>query len=304
MAQVTEDKLKQLLGKIDPHSTLLRSWPLQGGVSAQITALEIARADGQTHTLIVRRHGALDLLHNPQIAADEFKLLQILQSLGIAAPKPYVLDQSGEIFATPCIVVEYIEGQPEFAPTDLDDCLAQAAAQLSSIHAIDAARPDLSFLPDQRRVAAEHIQQRPARLDHTLNEGRIRDALESAWPFPQHNRSVLLHGDFWPGNLLWQAGRLAAVIDWEDAKVGDPLADLANSRLEILWAFGADAMERFTQQYRSLAQLDVSSLACWDLYAALRPAFKIAEWAADKATEERMRERHKLFVAQALQQLA
>ena len=34
-------------------------------------------------------------------------------------------------------------------------------------------------------------------------------------PPVQVNRPVLLHGDFWPGNILWRDGRLVAVIDWE-----------------------------------------------------------------------------------------
>ena len=63
---------------------------------------------------------------------------------------------------------------------------------------------------------------------------------------------MLLHGDFWPGNILWRYGQLVAVIDWEDAALGDPLADVANSRLEILWAFGIDAMQSFTHYYQSL----------------------------------------------------
>ena len=56
---------------------------------------------------------------------------------------------------------------------------------------------------------------------------RIRDMLASAWPFPRPNPPALLHGDYWPGNILWKDGRLAAVIDWEDACLGDPLVDLA-----------------------------------------------------------------------------
>jgi len=82
-------------------------------------------------------------------------------------------------------------------------------------------------------------------------EGHIRDALEAVWPLPQRNTSVLLHGDFWPDNSLWKDGQLVAVIDWEDAALGDPLADVANSRLEILWAFGIDTMRNFTHQHQS-----------------------------------------------------
>ena len=117
-------------------------------------------------------------------------------------------------------------------------------------------------------------------------------------------KPVLLHGDFWPGNVLWRDGRLAAVIDWEDATLGDPLADLAISRLEILWAFGIDAMFRFTHHYQSITPFDFANLAYWDLCAALRPASKIAEWGLDDMTEKAMREGHRLFVAQAFEMLS
>ena len=61
-----------------------------------------------------------------------------------------------------------------------------------------------------------------------------------------------------------------AVIDWEDAALGDPLADVANSRLEILWAFGIAAMIGCTRQYRSMTAVDFANLPYWDLCVALR----------------------------------
>jgi len=297
-------KFEQLVQKIDPQSKLLRAWELKGGVSAQVTALEIERPDRQTQKMIVRQHGAVDLQQNPQIAADEFKLLQITRSAGLATPAPYYVDQSGDIFPTPCVVIEYIEGNTEFALDHVADFIPQFATHLARIHAVDYSNLDLSFLPKQEQKYAKKVSERPPNLDESIDEGCIRDVLESAGRLSQHNASVLLHGDFWPGNLLWKDGRLVAVIDWEDAALGDPLADVANSRLEILWAFGIDAMHSFTQQYQSIAPIDFTYLPIWDLFAALRPAFKIAEWAGDDIAEQTMRERHRFFVAQAFTNLA
>ncbi|HEU0001839.1 MAG TPA: phosphotransferase [Ktedonobacteraceae bacterium] len=300
-ASEEDKKFDQVVQKIYPPSRLLRAWKLQGGVSAQVTALEIEQPGGQTKKMIVRQHGEVDLKHNPHIAADEFKLLQVLQSAGLAAPAPYYLDQSGEIFPTPYVVIEYIEGEPEFAPPHLADFIHQFAMYLSRIHQVDCARMDLSFLPQQAKICAAKLRERPATLDESLDERHIRDALEEVWPLSQQNTSVLLHGDFWPGNILWRNGQLVAVIDWEDAQVGDPLGDVANSRLELLWAFGIDAMHSFTRHYRSMTTIDFTNLPYWDLYAALRPASKIAEWGLDEATERTMRERHGWFTAQAFE---
>ena len=153
--------LLQLVRKIDPQAALLRSWSLQGGISAQVTALEIKRADGSAEKWVVRQHGAGDLQHNPQIAADEFKLLKLLQSAGIRAPKPYSVDQSGEIFPTPYIVLEYVEGAPDFAPVHLDDFLCQSATTLAQIHQIDGATPELAFLPRHDLQQTEKLKSTP-----------------------------------------------------------------------------------------------------------------------------------------------
>jgi len=290
---------KQVVARIYPDSRLLQTWVLAGGVSAQMTGLDIALVDGKKTKLILRQHGEIDRQQNPHIAVDEFRLLQILQSKGLPVPAPVFLDASGEIFPHPYSVLEYVEGKPDLTPGHLPDFIFQFASLLSRIHQIDRTKEDLVFLLD----AGKGFGERPVILDHSLSEGIIRDVLESIHPFPELNKPVLLHGDFWPGNILWNEGEVAAIIDWEDAKIGDPLADVANSRLELLWAFGVEAMATFTHTYKSLTKYHFAHLPYWDLCAALRPATKLSTWGLDVMTEKRMRERHKWFVNQALEKL-
>jgi len=297
-------KFEQVVQKIEPQSNLRRSWELKGGVSAQVTALEVEYPANQTKKLIVRQHGEVDRKLNPQIATDEFKLLQILESVEFPTPKPYYLDQSGKIFPVPYLVIEYIEGETEFSHFNLPDFILQLATQLSKIHKLDYAKLDLAFLPEQSKKYADKFIERPAKVDESLAEGKIRDVLEAVWPLPQRNKTALLHGDFWPGNILWRDGKLVGIIDWEDAELGDPLADLANTRLEILWAFGVEAMHSFTQHYKSSSTIDFTNLPYWDLCATLRPASKIGEWANDVIIEKKMREGHKLFITQAFDKLS
>jgi aminoglycoside phosphotransferase (APT) family kinase protein len=287
--------------KFDPEAVLVRAWKLEGGVSAQVMALEIEQADGQTKKLLVRLHGEIDRAQNPQVAADEFRLLDLLRAAGLPVPAPYYLDQSCEIFPIPYIVIEYIEGESIFTLDAVPDMIPQLAAQLARIHELDGSRQDFSFLPQQAKIYADKLATRPARLDDSLDEGHIREVLEAAGPLPQRNKSVLLHGDFWPGNILWRDGRLVGVIDWEDARFGDPISDLANGRLEILWAFGRDAMQRFTQCYLATTGIDATLLPYWDLYAALKPALRLSEWAGDAVVEKRWREEHRWFITQAFE---
>jgi aminoglycoside phosphotransferase (APT) family kinase protein len=306
MDDLTDDKafFKRVVQRIDPQNRLIRTRELRGGVSARVTLLEMERPDGRREKMVLRQHGEADLRRNPRIAADEFRLLQILQSAGLPAPAPYAPDSSGDISSEPCLVMEFIEGKTEETPSDLTDYLHQLALQLSRIHQVDASRFDLSFLPKQGAFVDEILRNRPSSLKESWNEERIRDTLERAWPWLQVNPDVLLHGDYWPGNLLWKEGRLVAVIDWEDAAIGDPLADVANARLEILWAFGMEAMHRFTDRYQSMMpSVDFTNLPYWDLYAALRPVSAISGWGLDPLRKRNMRERHQGFVAQALEKL-
>lgn len=307
-------KFEQLVQRLAPHGRLLQAWDLTGGSSAQMTALEIECPDGKAQRVIVRRpnHGALK--RNPGAAADEFRLLQMMQSLDLSTPTPYLLDGSGEIFATPYLVIEYIEGKTEFAPSNLADYILQLATHLVNIHSIDCSNLDVSFLPRKADGCAEVFRSGAAVVDESLDEGRIRNTLESIFPVPQRNPSVLLHGDFWPGNVLWQDDILVAVIDWEDATLGEPLTDFAISRLDLAIIFGIDAMNCFTHHYKSLMSLDYTNLPYWDLCAALRfvrlADSNLVEWAAFfqpfgrlDITEQAIRESYNLFITQAFEKL-
>lgn len=297
-------RFEQVVARVAPGSRLVRAWRLEGGVSAEVTGLEIARPDGALEKALVRRHGLADLAANPNIAADEYRLLESVYAAGLPAPEPLFLDTSCELFPTPYLVVEFIEGAPEMAPADPLSFARELAAILARIHSVDWSGVDFAFLPRRVDRVARLLAERPAQLDERLSESHIRAALESRWPPTQGNEPRLLHGDFWPGNLLWRDGELAAIVDWEDAAWGDPLADLGNSRLEILWFFGPEAMDAFTDAYRELLpDLNYADLPLWDLYAALRPAGKLWDWGLDPKDERRMVRLHRSFVEQALARL-
>jgi aminoglycoside phosphotransferase (APT) family kinase protein len=301
MNAARDEAFQQIARRIDPRGTLTRAWPLTGGVSAQVTALEIARPDGLPLRAIVRQHGPADLQHNPHIAADEFRLLSLLRERGLAVPNPYHYDESGALLPGPYIAIEFVDGAAELPPGD--NSVRQMAAQLARIHAIDGADSRLAFLPRLADGAAAVLAARGDPSTEPKDARRIRGALAGVWPIPERNRLALLHGDFWPGNMLWRAGQLAAVIDWEDASVGDTLADLANSRLELMWALGRDAMELFTREYLAVAAIDTRYLPDWELYAALKPAIKLSGWGLEPDAEAAMRDSLRWFVGQAIEQI-
>lgn len=262
-----ERLVERLPGQPASGYRLLSVRPLTGGISAGMTLLEL-EGSGQVETLVVRRPAEGDPARRIQAAEGEFKLLHTLHSLGLEVPEPVLVDTSGEALPDPYLVLRFVPGQAVFVPRDLIEFGEQLAAQLARIHRADVARLDFLLGPpdDWREISGRP----PAASDPFFEVDRIRDRLDAAWPFHRQNTPVLLHGDYWPGNLLWQGGRLAAVIDWEDARLGDPLIDLAIARLDLLWIMGEAAMQAFTRRYLALTAVEARALPFWDLCAALR----------------------------------
>lgn len=289
---------QRLARRLDPRAEVLRVWPLTGGVSSKTTALEVRLPGRRVERWVVRQYGEANVRSNPSVADDEFRLLRLLTADGLPVPWPLYADSSGGLFPAPVLVTRYVGGEAVLTPAAPVEYAVQMADFLLRLHAVrwSGELPFLRPLPG--------LSERPAVLDEALAEGMIRDALEPVWPPVPPNAPALLHGDFWPGNVLWREGRLAAVIDWEDAALGDPLADLANARLETLFFYGPEAMDELTRRYRASSGLDLAALPCWDLCAALRPAGRMAGWGLDARTEETLRARHGWFVRQALGGLA
>ena len=105
----------------------------------------------------------------------------------------------------------------------------------------------------------------------------------------------LLHGDYWPGNVIFEAGdadraRIAAVIDWEDCALGDALSDVACCRVELLCAHGPEVMDRFTEAYAArMGPLPSAPLAVWEAYVSAAALHSMHGWGLPAEDEARRR---------------
>lgn len=302
MNAVQDVAIVSLARRVAPNATVLRTWELKGGISARTLAFELALADGSRRRYVARSPGVADGATPDVGVEDEFRLLSALHVEGMPVPTPLFCEPWSAALRAPVIILEYIEGDIGVGHRDAPLLMQEYAAHLATIHRVDWRRLGLDFLPGRSRGWTQRLAARPATLDDSLDEGAIRDLLEPIWPLRECNASVLLHGDFWPGNVLWRDDNLAAVIDWEDAAIGDPLSDLAITRLELLWRFDFAAADAFTQHYRALTSVDLDPLPYWDLCAALRPAGAIDTW-ADTPAASHMRAKHREFVQRAIDTL-
>lgn len=257
----------------------LRRWEaLGGGLSAQTSRVQVETAGGELETRVVRRAGR----GLPRSVQVEYECLRLAWARGLAVPQPYGADLSGRVFPEAYGVTAYVEGRVELNPADRRAYARQMGEYLARIHDLGEEAAAQGFL--ERAPTGFEATFGAGRHDPFWQEERLRAVLRPLWPLPAANPAALLHGDYWPGNLLWRDGRLAAVVDWEDAFLGDPLLDAGISRLDLAWILGWEAAEAFWDAYRTARPVDEEWLPYWDLAAALRLARlagdDLAGWAA------------------------
>lgn len=295
-----------VVAEVEPGGRVTASHDVTGGLSSAMTVLDVERADGGQLRLVVRRaaegepRGALSI-------ADEFALLVRLHGAGLPVPTPRWLDAAGRVLGQPLCVLDHVEGAIRVTTDDPAATGRAFADHLAAVHAVDPAVVADLGLPARVDDVRWHLDPPSPPPDLTQREPLLREVIEAHRDRWEHGPRRLLHGDFWPGNVVWSGDAIAAVIDWENAGLGDPLSDVGITRLDLLWAFGAAAFDAFTGRYVERTGIDTADLALWDVIAALRPVGNFSVWAADWAafgrpdlTPASMRAAHTWFVDQAL----
>jgi aminoglycoside phosphotransferase (APT) family kinase protein len=84
---------------------------------------------------------------------------------------------------------------------------------------------------------------------------------------PAAATSVLLHRDLHPMNVLWEGGSVVGVVDWVNACVGHPHAELGNCRWNLAVLSGIDTAEAYLAAYPHGHDGDYDPI--WDLEAIL-----------------------------------
>jgi aminoglycoside phosphotransferase (APT) family kinase protein len=174
-----------------------------------------------------------------------------------------LVERGGEVFGAPTVVTTRLTGRPVLAPANVDEYTRQIAETLVHLHRLPTTR--LDFLPDQAALLSRTLAQHQV-ADDPL-EPDLRRAVLRAWPSvaPMSARIALVHGAYWPGNLLWQRGHLVAVVDWMDARLGDPARDVGTCRADLSLLFGPDAADAFLRYYELATGRPVQHRAFWDL---------------------------------------
>jgi aminoglycoside phosphotransferase (APT) family kinase protein len=272
MRAPTRAVLRAVLG-----AEVVRVTELKGGVSCSVHSVRLERSDGTRDNVVVRRYGADWHDEGPEVCEREFTLLGALAQRGFPAPRPLLLDKTGTYFGMPTIVISRLPGRGILAPRDLDGYVQQMVDVLVTLHQLPAA--EFAFLPNDRERTDRMIVRGPANDDQLQKQ--IWSVVQSMWPrVKQAARSALIHGDFWPGNIVWLRDKLSGVVDWEMGRLGDPSKDVGICRCDMAMLFDMDTADEFSRRYALARGAPVADVDFWSLYATTHALRYMHEWAA------------------------
>jgi aminoglycoside phosphotransferase (APT) family kinase protein len=250
-------------------------------------------SDGDS-AVVVRRPPPPPLPPGAHDVLREARLLTALAESDVPAPRVLATAAAGELLDVPVFVMDFVEGTviTESTPAPSDDLGLRRRIGESLIDTLAA----LHRVP-WRDVGLGDFGKPEGFNARQLRRMRSLIALDGTVPrsftpldewlhahVPPESASAIVHNDFRIGNMIvdLEKGGVAAVLDWELATIGDPLADLgylltsypaAGERLVPTAAMGTAVLEpgypsraELLDQYADRTGADLSNV---DWYAAL-----------------------------------
>ena len=198
---------------------------------------------------VLRRKPFGPLLQSAHAVDREYRLLYALHPLDFPVPEAFALCEDETVIGAVFYVMDLKKGRsyfngalPDFDPDTRGKMYEQLIDTLADLHNIDPLRAGLGDFGKpgnyfERQVMRWTRQYRDSETDYLPEMERLIAFLPET--IPEQVRSSIVHGDYRIDNVLFDGdGTLTAVLDWELATLGDPLADF--SYLAMQWSMPAD----------------------------------------------------------------
>lgn len=164
-------------------------------------------------------------------------ILQALQRNGVPAPLAVHWSDDDRFFGSPYLMMSRLPGAslPDlFGPlagqgvVDAPAPFGEAVAALVRLHGIDARR-ELGDWNAERLPPAEiahwlQVMGKSSQRDWIALAHQVHDRLLAG--IPAEVPIGVVHGDYYSNNWVFDAKRLAGIVDWEGASIGPSLLDL------------------------------------------------------------------------------
>jgi aminoglycoside phosphotransferase (APT) family kinase protein len=193
-------------------------------------------------------------------APKDWSRLELAQRAAVPVPEPIAADLESAWFGRPAVVMSRLPGRPDVTPEDPDSWVAALAQALAQLHGTTLDGVDSALTPSP---PVETWEPPEAGEQHPLTAAAVT-AVAARLPLLSAER-VLTHGDFHPGNVLWQRGRISGIVDWGAAGLGARWSELAYCRADVCLLLGPDAADRLADAYSSIVGEASDDLAVYDL---------------------------------------
>jgi len=221
--------------------------------------------------------------------------LQTAAQHGVAAPALLGYDANGEAAGVIASIEMTVPGTSVWRSPTTSERLRAGGRAVAATHRVRIS--PMEALPYRARPIAVDDFARERRLGRMPTTALLRRADELVRATkPAIGCSVFLHGDVWPGNMVWSTDDVATLIDWKTAGVGNPGVDLAELRKQVMIAFGAGAPKYVLRGWEETIGLRASDLPYWDCVAALNTQTTLEN--------ETMTNRRDVFLRMALSEMS
>lgn len=188
--------------------------------------------------LVVRRPPVGSKVKSAHDMGREARILEKLHPVFPLAPRVVKVCDDPSILGAPFYAMERIRGAilrgpaPPDAPSDMKPLCAELVRTLARLHAVDWRAAGLSGKPEG------YVRRQVEGWTQRWLDARTEEVPEATWVarwlaerIPSQSGAAFIHNDFKYDNLVWSedSQRVAGVLDWEMATVGDPLMDLGTS---------------------------------------------------------------------------
>ncbi|MGC4846066.1 phosphotransferase family protein [Micromonospora sp. DT15] len=231
------DRLADHLAQHRPELAVgpLRAQLIAGGKSNLTYLLRLGDRE-----VVLRRPPLGHVLATAHDMAREFRVISALAPTEVPVPGALLLCTDPEVIGAPFYLMERMPGEVfrTRAQTDpLGDERRRALAMammdtLAALHSVDPSSVGLADFGRPDGYLARQVRRWSGQFDRSRSRplpgiDELRDLLAATAP-EGANAGRIVHGDYRLDNLLASADPVAvhAVLDWEMATLGDPLADL------------------------------------------------------------------------------
>ncbi len=296
--------VRRLLAELGHAGARFSVHDLPGSFSNFTHLIKIEQDDSPARKIVMRRYNPANYDEDHDKPLCEYHALQLLQTHGIPAPPPLLLDESGELLGLPGIVTEFFEGKSIELPADAwrwGEKAEKTARMLARIHLVPFTEADKRYLMDDNVEVSWYIK--AGTIPHYMRadpDGEIVwHLVNDHWGRWKPVESRFAHTDYWSGNILWHDDEISAVVDWEEAGYGHPAADVAYCRMGYFIEGIPEAAVTFLNAYEAEAGWTLTDLPFFELAASARPMMDPDDWFAHPYMAAGFRR----FIAQAKQKL-